>query len=97
MHLALRAFRTSPIQSLYTEAGEPYLQNRRLALQYTVKLKAKLSNLACTPVFQPECSYMYEARPKAVKPFGIWVKPYLENLNIKLDSIRQYHFWPVPH
>lgn len=58
--LALGAFRTSPIQSLYTEAAEPSLQNRhlKLSLQCAVKLKANLSNLAFTPVFQSECPYL---------------------------------------
>ncbi|GFO15003.1 RNA-directed DNA polymerase from mobile element jockey [Plakobranchus ocellatus] len=32
LRIALRAFRTSPIKSLYTEAGEPSLEHRRMKL-----------------------------------------------------------------
>ena len=46
LRLCLRAFRTYPTDSLYVEANEPPLGLRRLklALQYIVKLKAKIQN-----------------------------------------------------
>ena len=46
LRIALGAFRTSPKESLYAEAGEPSLQLRRLrlALNYYLKLKANPSN-----------------------------------------------------
>ena len=48
LRLSLGVFRTSPIQSLYVEAREPSLENRRLklSLQYTVKLKTNPLNPA---------------------------------------------------
>ena len=48
LRLSLGVFRTSPIQSLYMEAREPSLENRRLklSLQYTVKLKTNPLNPA---------------------------------------------------
>ena len=53
LRLALGAFRTSPVESLYVEAGELPLEQRRikLALQYITKLKATPSNPAynCIP------------------------------------------------
>ena len=41
IRLALGAFRTSPVESLYVEAGELPLEHRRfkLSLQYVTKLK----------------------------------------------------------
>ena len=44
LRLALGAFRTSPVESLYVEANEPSLYNRRikLGLQYLTKLRLRL-------------------------------------------------------
>ena len=46
LRLALGAFRTSPIESLYTEANEPPLScaEKKLALQYTLKIAAHPDN-----------------------------------------------------
>ena len=46
LRLALGAFRTSPVASLYVEADEPSLYSRRekLSLQYAVRLAANPSN-----------------------------------------------------
>ena len=40
LRLALGAFRTSPVESLYVEADEPslYLRREKLALQYAIRL-----------------------------------------------------------
>ena len=41
LRIALGAFRTSPVQSLYAEAGEPSLRHRRLKLSMNYFLKLK--------------------------------------------------------
>ena len=48
LRLALGAFRTSPVASLYVEADEPSLYSRRekLSLQYAIRLAAYPSNPA---------------------------------------------------
>ena len=48
LRLALGAFRTSPVASLYMEADEPSLYSRRekLSLQYAIRLAANPSNPA---------------------------------------------------
>ena len=53
LRLALGAFRTSPVESLYVEAGELPLEHRRikLSLQYVTKLKSTPSNPAFNCVF----------------------------------------------
>ena len=47
LRLALGAFRTSPVASLYVEADEPSLYSRRekLSLQYAIRLAANPSKL----------------------------------------------------
>ena len=42
LRLALGAFRTSPVESLYVEAEEPslYLRREKLTLQYAIRLEA---------------------------------------------------------
>ena len=46
--LCLGVFRTSPVCSLYAEAGEPSLENRRLklSLNYYVKVYSETENPA---------------------------------------------------
>ena len=53
LHLALGAFRTSPVSSLYVEADEPSLRLRRgkLSLQYAIRLAANPSNPAFEVTF----------------------------------------------
>ena len=56
LRLSLGAFRSSPVESLYVEAHEPPLEIRRekLALQYTIRLKANPGNPAYDVVFNPK-------------------------------------------
>ena len=63
LQLSLGVFRTSPVQSLYIEAREPSLENRRLklSLQYTVKLKTNPLNPAHACVFHPEYQPLYDS------------------------------------
>ena len=53
--LALGAFRTSPVASLYVEADEPSLYSRieKLSLQYAIRLAANPSNPAHGVTFPP--------------------------------------------
>ena len=62
LRLSLGVFRTSPIESLYVEANEPSLYNRRikLGLQYATKLKSYPNNPAYDCVFNP--SYIYTTK-----------------------------------
>ena len=56
LRLALGAFRTSPIESLYAESNEPslYVRRQKLSLQYTTKLAANPKNPAYNSVFNPK-------------------------------------------
>ena len=93
--LALEAFRTSPVASLYVEADEPSLYSRRdkLSLQYAIKLAANPSNPAHEVTFPPNYVDLYEQKPKVIKSFCIRISPLLESANIKPQNIEK-HFTP---
>ena len=95
LRLALGAFRTSPVASLYVEADEPSLYSRRekLSLQYAIRLAANPSNPAHEVTFPPNYADLYEQKPKAIKSFGIRISPLLESANIKPQNIEK-HFTP---
>ena len=95
LRLALGAFRTSPVASLYVEADEPSLYSRRekLSLQYAVRLAANPSNPAHEVTFPPNYVDLYEQKPKAIKSFGIRISLLLESANIKPQNIEK-HFTP---
>ena len=65
LRLALGAFRTSPVASLYVEADEPSLYSRRekLSLQYAIRLAANPSNPALEVTFPPNYVNLYEQKP----------------------------------
>ena len=95
LRLALGAFRTSPVASLYVEADEPSLYSRRekLSLQYAIRLAANPSNPAHEVTFPPNYVNLYEQKPKAIKSFGIRISPLLESANIKPQNTEK-HFTP---
>ena len=80
LRLALGAFRTSPVESLYAESNEPSLYTRRekLSLQYTMKLAANPKNPAHNCVFNPKYERFYNNTPSAIKPLGLRILPLLE-------------------
>ena len=61
LRLALGAFRTSRVASLYVEADEPSLYSRRekLSLQYAIRLAANPSNPAHEVTFPPNYVDLY--------------------------------------
>ncbi|GFO50066.1 retrovirus-related pol polyprotein from type-1 retrotransposable element r1 [Plakobranchus ocellatus] len=57
LRIALGAFRTTPIKSLYAEAGEPSLEHRRLKLAFNYVLKLKsLPRNPCHEIFEAPLS-----------------------------------------
>ena len=69
LRLSLGAFRSSPVESLYVEAHEPPLEIRRekVALQYTIKLKANPGNPAYDVVFNPKFQNLYANKDSATE------------------------------
>ena len=98
LRLCLGAFRTSPVESLYVEADEPSLADRRikLALQYITKLKSNPSNPAYNCVFSPEYQQLYASKPKAIPPLGIRLQQHVEESDIDLTTIAEYGLLATP-
>ena len=92
LRLCLGAFRTSQVQSLYLEANEPPLDMRRkrLSLQYGVKL---MSNEA---VFQSDIVATYEAKERAIKPMGLRIERYLDEVGFHTHVIAPYTLMKTP-
>ena len=92
LRLALGAFRTSPVESLYAESNEPSLYTRRekLSLQYTTKLAANSKNPAYNCVFNPKYERFYNNTPSAIKPLGLRILPLLEQANISIENVQPF-------
>ena len=89
LRLTLRAFRTSPVESLYSEAYEPPLKLRiiKLGLQYYCKLKSLPTNPTHDCIFYPKQKSLFDQKEKTIKPFGLRMKHILEETDISLTSI----------
>ena len=62
LRIALGAFCTSPVQSLYLKAYEPSLASRhlKLSLNYVLKLKSLLENPAYSCIFEPKTVKLFQ-------------------------------------
>lgn len=89
LRIALGAFRTSPKDSLYAEAGEPPLELRRLRLSmnYYVKLKSNPLNPAYSCVFHIKDLYKFEQKPNEIPPFGMWMSKVFGTTDMNIDAI----------
>ena len=98
LRLALGAFRTTPIQSLYAEAGEPplYLRRKKLALQYIVKLSQNRNNPTYKFVFNPKFQTLFQRKPRAIPTFGIRNKQYIKEINLDPKNIIPKNIPPKP-
>ena len=83
LRIALGAFRTSPVQSLYSEAGEPSLEDRRskLALNYFIKIKS-LPHNPCFSSLDPPGRFNEKNLP-----LGPRVQKHLEKSGIDCSAI----------
>ena len=89
LRLSFGAFRSSPVESLYVEAHEPPFEIRRekLALQYTIKLKANPGNPAHDVVFNPKYQHVYANKDSATDSFGICCKKLLKEAKMDVGEI----------
>ncbi|CAG2220300.1 unnamed protein product [Mytilus edulis] len=73
LRFCLGAFKNSPVESLYVEADEHSLSDRRLklGLQYNVKLKAYSDNPAYSCVFNPIYEDIFAKHENKIPPLGI--------------------------
>ena len=89
LRLSLGAYRSSPVESLYVEAHEPPLEIRRekLALQYTIKLKANPGNPAYDVVFNLKYQHLYANKDSATDSFGLYCKKLLKEAKMDVGEI----------
>ena len=97
LRLSLGAFKSSPVESLYVEAGEQPLElrRRRLSLQYGLKIKANPDNAAYNAVYKPKHPELYED-DGITDTFGIDIKKELRKASIKTRNIMKTFISDVP-
>ena len=91
LRLALGAYSTSLVESLYMEVDEPplTLSCEKLALQYATKLKSCPFNPVYDCTFNPKYKQHFERKGKAIKPFGLWMKSTQQESKIPLNNIHE--------
>ena len=89
LRISLGAFRTSPVISLYVEAGEPSLKMRRLKLSfnYVLKVKSLPEHPAYDCVMDPQYIFKYVKNPTAIAPLGVRMKEVLKSANIDFKDV----------
>ena len=90
LRLCLGAFRTSPVESLYSEAREPplALRHRYLSLRYVVKLSATPDNPAFNCVLKPRFGRLYEMQYNSIPPLGLRVVEDLVSANLRQSILK---------
>nr|KAG5702023.1 hypothetical protein BaRGS_015758 [Batillaria attramentaria] len=98
LRICLGAFRTSPVHSLYAEAGEPSLALRRtrLMLNYVLKLKANPDNPAYNCVFKPDFEDLHDVHKNEPKPLSLRVRPLLQAAGVDINSVDESVFPATP-
>ena len=98
LRLALGAFRTSPVNSLYAEANEPSLNLRRkkLSLQYYLKLKSNCDNPTHKVVFEPLYKDEFLVKEQVIPPFSLRCEADINCLDCDLEYIANYKISEVP-
>ena len=77
----------------YVDAHEPSLGARRgkLSMQYATKIKSLLNHPAQNAVFDNTYMKLFDARPSAIRTFGLRIKQFLTASNIDFSDI-----WETP-
>ena len=98
LRLALGAFRTSPVNSLYAEANEPSLNLRRkkLSLRYYLKLKSNPDNPTHKVVFEPFYKDEFIEKEKVISPFSLRCEADMNCLQVDLEDVAHYKISDVP-
>ena len=97
LRLCCGSFTTSPVESLYVDAHEPCLGARRakLSLQYASKIKSLSKHPAHNAVFDNKYMKLFDARPNAIRTFGLRIKQFLTASNIELSDILETPSWLI--
>ena len=97
LRLALGAFRTSPVTSLYAETNEPslILRRKKLSMHYYIKLKSNPDNPTHKVVFEPFYKDEFEKKENAIRPFGVRCEE-VDFLDFNLENIATYRIPGFP-
>ena len=89
IRLALGAFKSSPVESLYVEANEMPLNERRLelAMKYGLKIKGNPQNPAYNAVFNLHLKEKYDS-PRITNSLAVDLDNLFSEANIDLTQIR---------
>ena len=98
LRLSLGAFRTSPVESLYVESGEPSLSDRRksLQLQYYIRSKRQFPDRTIVRLDDDSVDPIYQARPSKPRSLGIRVRQYVRDLGLEIPPISRFSIGNVP-
>ena len=96
LRLCLGAFRTTPVYSLYAEAGEPSLSHRRLklALNYCLNVYSEPENPAYDDVFNPQFEKKFEDSPHSLPPLGLRIRPHFKEADVNIGVVSDYPKFP---
>ena len=96
--LATGSFRTSRIDCLLVDAGEPSLSMHRdlLLCSYSVKISGFPNHLTYRSLLHPQYKSSYVDRPSLPRPPGIRLVSLLQDLNISLPKPVPYPHLTVP-
>ena len=98
IRLATGAFRTSRIESLYAESGEPCLSLRRdiLLCSYTTRLASQPLHPTHRIVLKPDLIHRYERNSTISRPVGIRYKELLSSYNIVPPQVARLSLGDIP-
>ena len=98
LRLALSAFKTTPIESLYAEANEPppKLRCNSLALKYYTKLKADLNNSTHDSTFYPKYKDLFQKNENSIKIFGLRMEPIYKEAVLPITKIHKTTLFKTP-
>ena len=98
LRLALGAFRTSPVNSLYAEANEPSLnlREKKLSLQYYLKLKSNPDNPTHQVVFEPLYKDEFIEKEKVIPPFSLRCEADINCIDVDLEDVANHKISEVP-
>ena len=98
LRISLGAFRTSPVESLYVETGEPSLKTRRkkLSMNYVLKLKSNPKNPAYDCVFNPKSVEDFENNPSVIPPLSLRARKYMQEADIDIKQIGEVTLCDIP-
>ena len=98
LRLALGAFPTSPVESLYIEANEtpPELRCNNLGLKYYTKLKANPTNPAHNSTFNLNHKDLFQQKENAIKTYGLRMESIYKEADIPLTNIHKISTFKTP-